>query len=82
MLFTIELFTVGAGTAVSFLFTSYADLFFSEALLSTGRRRKFGLSLERRVLTFPSGSLREFDLELLMGMGLGCCLGTGIRFPV
>jgi hypothetical protein len=49
-----------AGTAVSFLFTSNADLFFSEALLSG--RRKISLGLERRVLTFPSGSLREFDL--------------------
>jgi len=74
------LFTLGAGTSVSFLFTSDADLFFSEALFST--RRKFGLSLERRVLTFPSGSLWELDFELLMGVGLGGCLGTGIRFPV
>lgn len=51
---------VGTGTAVLFLFTSNADLFFSEATLSVCR--KMCLGLERRVLTLPSGWLRELDL--------------------
>jgi hypothetical protein len=60
MLFTVGELCVGAGTAVMFLFTSDADLFFSEATLSTWR--KMCLGLERRVLTFPSGVLGELDL--------------------
>jgi hypothetical protein len=59
VLFTVRLLT-DAGTAVSLLFTSDADLFFAEALVSA--RRKLCLGLERRVLTFPSGSMGEFDL--------------------
>lgn len=43
-----------AGTAVTFFFTRYTDLFFAEAMLF-GTRRKFGVDSERRVLTFPSG---------------------------
>jgi len=43
----------GTGTAVSLLFTSDADLFFTEALLFA--RRKVCLGLEGRVLTWPSG---------------------------
>jgi hypothetical protein len=42
LLFTVVLLT-DAGTAVGFLFTSDADLFFAEASLGT---RKFGLGLE------------------------------------
>jgi len=54
-----------AGTAVTFFFTRYTDLFFAEAMFSAGRR-KFGFDRERRVLTFPSGLLLfwEFDLNL------------------
>jgi hypothetical protein len=43
-----------AGTAVTFFFTRYTDLFFAEALLFS-TMRKFGVDSERRVLTFPSG---------------------------
>lgn len=70
-----ELF-VDAGTAAGFLFTSDADLFFSEATLSTGR--KMCLGLERRVLTFPSGELGELDLNLFVGVGLGGGLGLPV----
>jgi hypothetical protein len=66
-----------AGTAVLLLFTSDADLFFSEATLSTGR--KMCLGLERRVLTFPSGVLGELDLNLFVGLGLGGGLGFPVR---
>jgi hypothetical protein len=59
VLFAIVILLTDAGTAVSFLFTSDADLFFAEASLGA---RKFGLGLERRVLTFPSGVLGGFDL--------------------
>lgn len=76
VLFAVAVLFTGAGTAVMFLFTSDADLFFSEATLSTGR--KMCLGLERRVLTFPSGWLRELDLELFVSAGLGC----GLRLPV
>jgi hypothetical protein len=74
LLFTVVLLT-DAGTAVSFLFTSDADLFFAEASLGT---RKFGLCLEWRVLTFPSGVLGDLDLKLFVGVGLG----GGLSFPV
>lgn len=70
---TAELFT-GAGTAVWLLLTSDADLFFSEATLSNGR--KLCLGLERRVLTLLSGGLGELDLKLLVRMGL--CSGLGL----
>lgn len=43
VLFANELLTDDAGTAVRFLFTSDADLFFSEASLGA---RKFDFSLE------------------------------------
>jgi hypothetical protein len=59
VLFTVVLLT-DAGTAVSFLFTSDVDLFFTEASLRA--RREFDLGLERRVLTFPSGVLGGLDL--------------------
>jgi hypothetical protein len=59
MLFAVVLLT-DAGTAVSFLFTSDVDLFFTEAMLRA--RREFDLGLERRVLTFPSGVLGDLDL--------------------
>lgn len=38
-----ELLALDAGTAVLFLFTSDADLFFSEATLSAGRKMCLGL---------------------------------------
>jgi hypothetical protein len=53
VLLEVELFT-DAGTAVTFFFTGYTDLFFAEAMLFS-TRRKFGVDSERRVLTFPSG---------------------------
>jgi len=59
VLFAVVLLT-DAGTAVSFLFTSDVDLFFTEASLRA--RREFDLGLERRVLTFPSGVLGGLDL--------------------
>jgi hypothetical protein len=52
------LLTMDTGTAVNILFTSNADLFLEA--FSAGR--KIGLRLVRRVLTFPSGFLGEFDL--------------------
>ena len=65
-----------AGTAAGLLLTSDADLFFSEATLSTGR--KMCLGLERRVLTFPSGELGELDLDLFVRVGLGGGLGLPV----
>lgn len=76
VLFAVVLLT-DAGTAVSLLFASITDLFFTEASLSA--RRKFDLGLERRVLTFPSGVLGDLDLELFVSVGLG---GGGLSFPV
>jgi hypothetical protein len=70
-----ELFT-DAGTAVGLLSARDMDLFLEASLFSG--RRKLGLDLERRVLTFPSGELRELDLNLFVGMGLG----GGLRLPV
>lgn len=73
-----------AGTAVTFFFTCYADLFFAEAMLSA--RRKFDVdSRVRRVLTFPSGLVLfwEFDLNLFVGLlGRLLLLGLGLRFVV
>ena len=59
MLFTVDDLVLGTGTAVLFLFTSDADLFFADAVLNA---RKFGLDLERRVVTFPSGLVRMLDV--------------------
>jgi hypothetical protein len=70
-------FVVDAGTAGVFLFTSDADLFFSEATLFA-RRRKLCLRLERRVLTFPSGVLGELDLNLFVDTGLSSGLGLPV----
>jgi hypothetical protein len=76
VLLEVELFT-DAGTAVTFFFTGYTDLFFAEAMLSgeamfsgMSMRRKVGVDSERRELTFPSGFvlLREFDLKLFVSV--------------
>jgi len=73
-------FLTDAGTVVSFLVTSDADLFF-EASRSLLARRKWCWGWrcwERRVLTYQSG-VRDFDLELFVNV-LG--LGGGLRLPV
>lgn len=70
----LELFA-DAGTVVSFLVTSDADLFF-DAGLFTRRQRYWGW--ERRVLTYQSGG-RDLDLELFVDV---LCLGGGLRLPV
>lgn len=79
LLAEVVLFAV-TGTAVLLLFTSDADLFFSEATLSLRRRRrrKKCLGLEGRVLTFPSGVLGELDLDLFVDVGLSGGLGLPV----
>jgi hypothetical protein len=55
------------GTAVTFLFTGDADLFFAVAVLLA--RREMDRGLRGGVLTFPSGFLLgELDLDLLVGL--------------
>jgi hypothetical protein len=48
----LVLMLLDTGTAVTFFFTRYADLFFDAVFAAT---RKFSGSRERRVLTLPSG---------------------------
>jgi hypothetical protein len=63
--FLVVLVTMDTGTAVLFLFTCDADLFFPA-------RRKLSRDRGGRVLTYPSGFLRgKLDLELLVGLSGG-----------
>lgn len=73
---------VDTGTAVTFFFTRYADLFFAKAMFSA--RRKVGADRERRVLTFPSGVglFGELDFNLFVSMCSLLLLGGGLRLVV
>lgn len=64
-------FAADTRTAVTFLFTSDADLFFLVRVVVVIRLVD---NVGRRVLTFPSGPfvvLRELNAELLVGLGSG-----------
>jgi hypothetical protein len=71
----LVLMLLDTGTAVTFFFTCYADLFFDAVFAAT---RKFSGSRERRVLTLPSGFrfLGNADVNLLG------CLGLSLGFTV